>query len=223
MKSDQEIQQDVMDELRWQPQLAAANIGVAVKNGIVTLSGMVDSYTQKLAAENAVRRVFGVKAIAEDMQIGVSPYYKKTDAEIAESVVSALKWHASVPDEKIKAKVEDGIVTLEGTVEWDFQRMAARNTVSGLLGVRSVINLMKLAPKLSAGDINKKISAALHRSATVDSQKVKVEVSGSKIILRGMVRSHAEKEDAESAAWCAPGVSTVESYLVVEPQMELAF
>lgn len=223
MKSDYELQQDVMDELRWQPQLTSANIGVAVKNGIVTLSGIVDSYAQKLAAENAARKVFGVKAIAEDIQIGVSPAYKKTDAEVAESVVNALKWHVSVPDEKIKAKVEDGVVTLEGEVEWEFQRTAARNAVSGLLGVRLVTNLIKLKPRLSTADINRKIGAALHRSATVDSQKIKVEVSGSRIILRGTVRSHAEKEDAESAAWCAPGVTAVESFLVVEPQLEMAF
>lgn len=217
MKTDLEIQQDVMNELKWQPFLKSANIGVAVKNGIVTLSGIVDSYGQKIDAEKAVRKVIGVKAIAEDMQIGVSPSLKKTDAEIAESVMSALKWHAAVPDERIKVKVENGFVTLDGEVEWEYQRNSAKNAVNNLVGVRNVINLISVKPRVTAFDVRTKISDALHRTATVDAEKVSIEVEGNKIILNGKVRSFAEKQDVEDAAWCAPGVSKIESHLEVEP------
>ena len=223
MKTDLEIQQDIMNELKWQPFLRAATIGVAVKNGVVTLSGNVDNYAQKVEAEKAAKKVAGVKAIAEDIQIGVSPSFKKTDTEIAGSVISALKWHAAVPDEKIKVKVEEGIVTLEGEVEWDFQRSSAKKAVSNLLGVRNVINLITVKPKLTAFDVRSKVSQALHRTATVDAERVSIEVEGNKVILNGKVRSFAEKEDVEDAAWCAPGVNRVESHLEVEAVELLTF
>lgn len=222
MKSDLEIQQDVIRELKWQPFLNAATIGVSVRDGIVTLSGQVDSYAQKLAAETAARKVSGVRALAEDIQIGVSPLYRKTDAEIAGSVLTALKWHSAVPDEKINLKVEDGVVTLGGEVDWEFQRNSAKNAVSTLIGVRNVVNNILVKPKASVQDVQSKISAALHRSATLDAQRISVTVEGTRVILRGTVRSFAEKEDAENAAWCAPGISKVESFLQVEPQLELA-
>jgi osmotically-inducible protein OsmY len=223
MRTDLEIQQDVMNELKWQPFLTAANIGVAVKNGIVTLSGMADTYSQKLAAERAVKKVLGVRAIAEDIQIGVSPVDKRTDTEIAQAAVTALYWHSAVPEDKVTVKVEDGIVTLDGTVEWDYQRHSALQAVSHLTGVRNIINQITVKPNKLAQDVQAKITAALHRSATVDAEKIKVEIDGSKVILRGMVRSFAEKEDVEEAAGYAPGVSKVESYLYVESQLELAF
>lgn len=217
MKNDLEIQTDVLNELKWQPFLKSSNIGVSVKDGIVTLSGMVDNYAQKIDAEKAVKKVTGVRAIAEDIQIGVSPVYKKTDTEIAESVMNALKWHAAVPEEKIKVKVEDGLVTLEGEVEWEFQRNSARNAVSNLLGVKNVINLIMVKPKVTAFDVRTKITQALHRTATVDAERIVIEVEGPQVILKGKVRSFAEKEDVEDAAWCAPGVNKVESHIEVEP------
>ena len=223
MRTDLDIQQDVMKELKWQPFLTAANIGVAVKHGIVTLSGTVDHYSQKQAAERATKKVVGVLAIAEDIQIGVSPAYRKTDTEIAETAVNALRWHSAVPVDKVKVKVEDGIVTLEGAVDWEYQRASAKFAVSDLIGVRDVTNLITLNPKVAAKDLKEKITEALHRSATVDSAKIKVEIQGTKAVLRGVVRSHAEKEDAEEAVSCAPGINKVESYLYVEPQLELAF
>jgi osmotically-inducible protein OsmY len=217
MKTDLEIQQDVMNEVKWQPFLKSANIGVAVKNGIVTLSGNVDNYSQKIQAEKAAKKVTGVKAIAEDIQIGVSPAFERTDADIAESVMYALKWHAAVPEDRIKVKVENGIVTLEGEVEWEYQRNSAKESVNNLLGVRNLVNLITIKPRVIAFDVRSKISNALHRTATVDSERVFIEVNGNKVILNGKVRSYAEKEDVENAAWCAPGVSRVESHLEVEP------
>jgi osmotically-inducible protein OsmY len=216
MKTDFKIQKDVMDEIKWEPFLNASEVGVSVKNGIVTLSGHVDSYAKKLAAERAAKRVSGVKAVAEEIQVGVSPTYRKTDTEIAEAVFNALKWHTAIQEEKIKIKVEDGVVKLEGEVEWEYQRTNAKTAVENLAGVRSVINLVTVKPKITPVDIQNKISSALHRSATVDAGKINVEVIGGKVVLTGNVRSFAEKEDAERAAWSAAGVTSVQSNLEIE-------
>ena len=215
MKSDIQIQKDVMDELKWEPFLKTSEIGVAVKNGIVTLSGQVDTYSKKLSAEKAAKRMAGVKAIAEDIQIGVSPAYNKPDTEIAEAVLNALKWHTVVQEEKLKIKVENGNVTLEGEVEWEFQRINAKTAIENIAGVRSVINLITVKPKIAASDIERKISAAFHRNATIDAGKITAEVMGSRVTLRGMVRSFTEKEDAENAAWAAPGVTGIDSKLEI--------
>ncbi len=223
MRTDAQIQKDVMDEIKWEPFLHASEIGVAVKNGIVTLSGQVDSYSKKLSAEKATKKVLGVKAIAEDIQIGVSPAYKKTDTEIAEAVLNALKWHTAVQEEKIKIKVEDGNVRLDGEVEWEYQRTNAKTAIENLSGVRSVINFITVKPRATATDVRQKIASAFHRSATIDAEKITTEVVGSKVILRGKVRSIAEKEDAEIAAWNAPGVTILENKLTVEePVYEFA-
>lgn len=216
MKSDIRIQKDVMEELKWQPFLNASEIGVAVKNGIVTLSGQIDTYSKKLSAEKAAKKVAGVKAIAEDIHIGVSPAFNKTDAEIAEAVLNALKWHTAVQEEKINIKVENGNVSLEGEVEWEFQRSNAKTAVENLTGVCSVFNLITVKPKITASDIEQKISAAYHRSATIDSGKITADVMGSRVTLRGTVRSFTEKEDAEIAAWNAPGVTNVTSKIEIE-------
>jgi len=222
MNTDIKIQKDVMEELKWQPFLHSSEIGVAVKDGIVTLSGIVDSYSKKLSAEKAVRNVTGVKAIAEDLQIGVSPSYRKTDAEIAQAVVNALKWHSAVPDDRIKIKVEDGVVTLEGELEWAYQRSNAKNAIQNLSGVRSVNNLIVIKPKISAYQLEQKISSAFLRSASIDANKVKVHVDGDKVTLTGKVRTFAESEDAEDAAWAAPGVFNVVNKLEIE-ESELVF
>lgn len=222
MKSDLQIQQDVMEELKWEPFLNASDIGVSVKNGIVTLSGQVDAYSKKIAAEKSAKNVTGVKAIAEDIQIGVSPTHDKTDTEIAEAVLNALKWHTAVQEEKIKIKVEDGNVRLDGEVEWEYQRSNAKTAIENLSGVKSVINLITVKAKVLAADVTEKIMDAFHRSATIDAACIKPEITGNKVTLLGKVRSVSEKEDAESAAWNAPGVTTVENKLLVdEPEYVL--
>ena len=216
MRADSQIQKDVMDELKWSPYLNSSEIGVAVKNGIVTLSGITDTYSKKLAAERAAKRIAGVKAVAMDIQVGISPTFRKTDAEIAAAVMNALKWRSDVQEDKIQVKVEDGAVKLEGEVEWEFQRATATKAVENLNGVQSVINMVRVRPRTTPADIMQKINSAFHRSATIDAGKIRADVMGSKVILKGMVRSLAEKEDAERAAWFAPGIVSVDNQLQIE-------
>jgi osmotically-inducible protein OsmY len=220
MKNDAQIQQDVLEQLKWDPLLNASEIGVSVKNGVVTLSGHVDSYLKKLEAEKQAKKVMGVKAIAEDIQVGISPSFKKSDTEIAEAAVNAIKWHTSINEQSIKVKVEDGVITLEGDVDWGYQRESAKNAVVNLVGVRSVINNLTLKQKNAPENLKQKISAAFHRSASIDANKIQVEVEGNKAILRGKVRSFAEREDAEDAIWSAPGIFRVENKLEVEEETE---
>ena len=216
MISDSKIQNDIMEELRWVPFLNSSSIGVAVKNGVVMLSGQVDCYSKKTLAEKTARRVTGVRAIAEDIHVGISPAEFKSDAEIAEAVLNALEWHTAVQDQRIKIKVEDGNVRLEGEVDWEYERSNAKNAIEDLPGVRSVTNFISVKPRVNPSGIQQKINDAFRRSAAIDAEKITVEVVGSKVILRGAVRSFAEKEDAEVAAWHAPGVTGVESKLELE-------
>lgn len=220
MKTDKQIQQDVIDQLKWEPFLNSAEIGVSVTNGVVTLSGQVDSYLKKLNAERAVRKVTGVRAIAEDIQIRVAPTGQRTDTEIAQAALNALKWHSAVDENKIRLQVENGVIRLEGEVEWEYQRVIARNAVASLNGVRSVLNLITIRPKVSAFDLEKQIGAAFQRHATIDAGKISVSVAGNKVTLNGKVRSFAESEDAADVAWAAPGVQHVENKLaIVEPEL----
>jgi len=219
MKTDLEIQKDVIEELKWEPFLNAAEIGVSVKNGVVTLNGVVDTYSKKIAAEKAAKKTVGVKAVAEEIEVKYAGNAIKNDSEIAEAVLNALKWHSALQEHTLTVKVERGIVTLDGKVDWEFQRDSARLMILNLVGVRGIINNITIAPKLVATDIKHKISAAFHRHATIDSDKVKIEVSGNTVTLSGKVRSWAEKRDAEYAVWGALGVNSVVNQLEIEHEI----
>jgi osmotically-inducible protein OsmY len=219
MKTDQEIQNDVMDELKWEPFLTASEIGVAVKNGIVTLSGTVDRYAKKIAAETAAKKVNGVKAVAEDIEVKLGTSSKKNDTEIAEAAIIALKWHSAMQENKIKISVENGWVTLEGDVDWEFQRNSAKYMVENLIGVVGITNNIKIKTVVAGTDVKRKIASAFHRSATVDSEKINITLDGTKVILSGKVRSFAEKKDAENAAWLAPGVNSIENKLEIDSEV----
>jgi len=223
MKTDIEIQKDVLEELKWVPLLNATEIGVAVKNGIVTLSGMVDTYSKKVSAENAAKKVSGVTAVAENIQVKISALGKKTDTEIAEAVLHALKWNSAVPEEKIKIKVEDGWVTMDGEIEWEYQKTSAKNAVSNLMGVRGITDHMKVTPKValsfSADKVKSSIIKALHRRASRDAEKINIETVGNKVILSGVVRTWAERDDACTAAWSIPGVFWVENNIEIEAEV----
>lgn len=216
MKTDLQIQADVMAQLKWEPLLTANEIGVAVKNSVVTLAGTVDTFSKKIAAEAAARKIAGVKGIALDIDVIPTHSTKRNDSQIAEAVVNALRWDTKVPDEKINASVEDGWVTLEGVVDWEFQIAAAFDAVKNLLGVRGVTNLTKIVPKIQAGEIRQKIAAAFERIATLEAERIKIDTIGSKVILNGTVRSLAEKEDAQTAAFAAPGVTEVQNDILVD-------
>jgi len=219
MKSDEQIQQDVMDELKWQPFLKASEIGVAVKNGIVTLSGTVNSYSKKIAAENAAKSIKGVKAVAEDIQVLVRPDNSKSDADLASAVLNAIKWHSIAQEDKVQVKVEDGWVTLSGHADYEFQKTAAENAVENLLGVKGVVNNIIVVPQIETKDVKREIALAFHRSATLDSGNITIETQGDKVVLKGKVRSFAEKRDAAKAAWRAPGVRAVENKLEIASEV----
>jgi len=206
MKNDAQIQTDVQNQLKWEPQLNAAQIGVSVNNGIVTLSGIVDTYPKKMAAERVTKNVIGVKAVALDIQVGISPVNRKSDTEIAEACVNALRWDSSVPDDKIKVKVENGTVSMEGTVEWGYQRLAAKNAIVKLTGVKGVNNMIVVKQKPSSIDIKQRIRESFITTAGHEADNIRLEVLGSKVVLRGNVKSHYEKEEAENTAWATPGV-----------------
>lgn len=216
MKTDSEIQKDVIDELEWEPLVDANAIGVGVKKGVVTLSGSVDSYLMKSRIEDAAKRVAGVKAVAEDIEVKFGPGLVKSDTEIAAAILNALKWSSAIDEEKVKVKVEDGVVTLDGEVDWNFQRLSIAEEVQNLLGVKRIVNNIRIKAVPLSKDLKDKISSAFRRSASVDADKVKVSVSGSKVILSGTVRSWAEKKDAENAAWGALGVTGVENDLEIQ-------
>ena len=219
MKTDLEIQQDVMEEIKWEPLLKVSEIGVAVRNGVVTLSGLVDTYTKKRLAELAAERVHGVRAIAEDIEVKIPGTGKKRDPEIAETALNLLKVDSSIFEENIKVKVENGFLTLEGEVEWEFLKSAAEKAVENLVGVRGICNLIKINSKIDPIEIKKKITTAFHRNATIDTENIKIETLNHKVILTGTVSSWIEKKEAERAAWLAPGVNTVENRLEVDTEI----
>jgi osmotically-inducible protein OsmY len=206
----------VLEELKWDPSIHEAEIGAAVKDGVVTLSGSVDTYGSKYAAVRAIEKLNGVRAVVDNLDVTLSPAHTRSDTEIAHTAVNALKWDTMVPDEKIKLTVRDGWITLEGNLDWQYQRSSAERAVRYLVGVKGVTNLLMVQPKhASALDVTNKIKEALRRSAELDADRITVETTDGTVILKGSVRSYAERRDAERAAWSAPGVARVDDRIAV--------
>lgn len=215
MKSDTQLHKDIVDELRWDPRVKEAEIAVSAKGGVVTLTGSVETYAQKYAAERAVERVAGVRAVADDLHVRVPGSSQRTDTDIAHSAINALNWDIEVPDDKISVKVDGGWVTLKGEVGWQYQKSAAERAVRYLSGVKGISDLITVKPMASPVEVKAKIEAALKRNAELDAKGITVETTDGKVILKGNVRSWAERTDAERAAWAAPGVKEVDDRLIV--------
>jgi osmotically-inducible protein OsmY len=217
MKSDSEIERDVREELKWDPDLDAEDIAVSVKNGVVTLAGFTRSYTDRLEAEAAAKRVAGVLAVANDIEVRLPAIDQRPDPDIARDAVASLKSELPISHDKIKVIVKDGWITLEGAVEWQYQKTTAENTVRKVKGVKGVTNVIMVKPKVEPSDLKRKIQEAFKRNAEVDANRITVETSGSEVVLKGTVRSWIERDEAERVAWSAPGITKVDDRIVVSP------
>ncbi len=215
MKSDSELQRDVMDELKWDPRVDHAQIGVTAKGGVVTLSGFVPTYAEKMAAEKAARRVKGVRAIAEEIEVRFASDPKTADAEIAKRILDSFAWNVTVPDDRLTVKVERGWVTLGGKVDWHYQKVAAHKVAGKIGGVKGIGNLIEVQSRPSVTDVRDRIMAAFKRSSVVDASHINVLVDGSTVTLGGKVQGWNERQVAERAAWSAPGVTRVDDNIIL--------
>jgi len=214
--SDIGLRQYVLDELAFEPSVNAAHIGVAVESGVVTLSGHVGSYAEKIATERVVQRLKGVRAIAQEIEVRYPESKKTADDEIAKRALHIISWDTTVPDDRVKIKVQNGWITLSGEVEWNYQRTAAEEAVRKLSGVVGVSNLVGVRPRVDGSDVKIRIEEALRRDAEIEAEGVRVAVSGATVTLEGTVASWRERSVAEQAAWAIPGVGVVEDRLVVD-------
>ncbi len=215
MKTDRELQQDVIAELNWDPSVEAARLGVEVHDGVVTLAGHVPNYAQKWRAEEAVQRVEGVKGLIPELKVEIPGIDKRPDEEIVKAARHALTWNASIPSENIRVMAENGWVTLSGDVEWDYQKRAAENAVRDLIGIKGVVNLIELNPGIEPKDIKAKIEAALQRRAHHDANAISITVEGGTVTLLGELDSSSERDAVRRAAWDAPGIRSVVDRMTV--------
>lgn len=213
--NDLSLRENVLSELEFEPSVNAAHIGVVVENGVVTLTGHVGSYAEKLAAERVVQRVKGVRAIAQEIEVRFPSDQKTSDDEIAQRAVNVINWDTEIPDEKVKIKVQDGWITLTGEVDWYFQRGSAEAAVRKLSGVAGVVNSITVKPRVEPRDVKHRIESALKRSAELEAEQIRVIVSGGRVTLEGKVKAWHERGVAQRAAWAAPGVTAVEDHLTV--------
>jgi osmotically-inducible protein OsmY len=215
--TDRELQQHVQNALDWEPSIDAAGIGVSVEDGVVTLRGDVRTYPEKAAAERVAEGVYGVRAVANDINVHLSNVFQRTDTEIAQAVLWALKWNTVVPEDRLTVSVSNAWVTLKGKVDWEYQRRAAASAVRDLAGVRGVTDEISIEPHARVADVKQKIEAALKRSAEVDARRISVMVADGKVTLSGNVHSWFERREARQAAWAAPGVKEVIDHIAVVP------
>ena len=216
IQTDTELKMDVLAELRYEPSVRITDIGVLVKDGAVTLNGYATNYCEKCDAVSAAKRVAGVRAIADDIEVKLPDSIRRTDGEIAAAAANQIDWSTTIPRNAVEVTVSEGQITLEGEVEWWYQKDAAENAVQYLAGVRGVANLITIKPKLAPGDIETALKSALARNALLDAKTIRVETSANIVLLRGTVRNYFEREEAERVAWAAPGVLSVENQLKVE-------